>query len=180
MDMILGGLFSSRINLNLRQDHGYTYGAYALFQYRKGAGPFFVTTGVRTNVTGPAVTEIFKELSRMQSTPISQAELDLGRDALVRSLPGAFETTQSTVGTISGTYVYDLGLDYYTKYPAQIGAVTIASVQDVAKRYLTPDKFVVIAAGDRAKIEPQLKKLNLGPIELRDADGNLITAKAAR
>jgi zinc protease len=180
MDMILGGLFSSRINLNLRQDHGYTYGAYALFQYRKGAGPFFVTTGVRTNVTGPAVAEIIKELSRMQSTPISQAELDLGRDALVRSLPGAFETTQSTVGTISGTYVYDLGLDYYTKYPAQIGAVTIASVQDVAKRYLTPGRFVVIAAGDRAKIEPQLKKLNLGPVEIRDADGNPIAAKRAK
>ena len=88
MDMILGGLFSSRINQNLRQDHGYTYGAYSLFQYRKGPGPFFVTTGVRTDATGPAVEEIFKELARMQRAQVNADELALGRDALVRSLPG--------------------------------------------------------------------------------------------
>jgi zinc protease len=173
MDMILGGLYSSRINLNLRQDHGYTYGAYSLFSYRKGPGPFFVSTGVRTNATGPAVSEIFKELNRIQETPVSATELELGRDALVRSLPGAFETTQSTVGTVAGTYVYDLGLDYYTKYPQQIGGVTAASVQDVAKRHLVPGTFVVVAVGDRAKIEPQLKKLNLGAMEIRDADANV-------
>ena len=172
MDMILGGLFSSRINQNLRQDHGYTYGAFAAFQYRKGPGPFFVASGVRTNVTGPAVGEIFKEIARIRSTPVSAEELTLGRDALVRSLPGAFETTQSTVGTVAGTYVYDLGLDYYTKYPQQIGSVTQANVQDVATRYLTPDKFVVVAVGDRAKIEPPLRALKLGAIEIRDADGN--------
>ena len=175
MDMILGGLFSSRINLNLRQDHGYTYGAYSLFQYRKGPGPFFVTTAVRTSVTGPAVTQILKELARMQNTPVSNDELTLGREALVRSLPGAFETTSSTVGTTAGQYVYDLGLDYYTKYPQQIDSVTAASVQDVAKRHLTRNKFVVVAVGDRAKIEPQLSRLDLGRIELRDADGNLKT-----
>jgi zinc protease len=173
MDMILGGLFSSRINQNLRQDHGYTYGAYSLFQYRKGPGPFFVTTGVRTDATGPAVEEIFKELARMQRAQVNADELALGRDALVRSLPGYFETTQSAVATIAGTYVYDLGLDYYTKYPQQIGGVTSANIQDVARRYLVPAKFVVVAVGDRAKIGPQLEKLNLGGIEIRDADGNV-------
>ncbi len=173
MDMILGGLFSSRININLRQDHGYTYGAFSTFQYRKAAGPFFVASGVRTNATGAAVAEIFKELDRMRTTAVTADELALGRDALVRSLPGAFETTQSTVGTVAGTYVYDLGLDYYTKYPQQIGGVTAASIQDVAKRALEPDKFVVVAVGDRATIEPQLRKLNLGPIEIRDSDGNV-------
>jgi zinc protease len=172
MDMILGGLFSSRINLNLRQDHGYTYGAFSTFQYRKGPGPFFATSGVRTDVTGPAIGETFKEIARIQAAPITAEELTLGRDALVRSLPGAFETTTSTVGTLSGTYVYDLGLDYYTKYPQQIGGVTIASVQDVAKKYFGPNKFVVIAVGDRAKIAPQLQKLNLGTTETRDPDGN--------
>jgi zinc protease len=173
MDMILGGLFSSRINQNLRQDHGYTYGAFSVFQYRKGPGPFYVTTGVRTDVTGPAVEEILHEVARIQAAPVTADELSLGRDALVRSLPGYFETTQSAVATIAGTYVYDLGLDYYTRYPGQINGVTAAGVQDVAKRYLVPTKFVVIAVGDRAKIGPQLQKLNLGGMELRDADGKL-------
>ena len=173
MDMILGGLFSSRINQNLRQDHGFTYGAYSLFQYRKSTGPFYVQTGVRTDATGPAVEEIFKELARMQRTPVSADELALGRDALVRSLPGYFETTQSTVATMASTYVYDLGLDYYTKYPQQIGGVTSANVQDVAGRYLVPGKFVIVAVGDRAKIAPQLQKLNPGALEVRDPDGNV-------
>jgi zinc protease len=173
MDMILGGLFSSRINLNLREEHGYTYGAYALFQYRKGPGPFFVTTGVRTDATGPAVAEILEELSRIQRAPVAPAELELGRDALVRSLPSAFETTRSAAGTIAGQYVYDLGLDYYTRYPQQIGGVTAEGVLEVAKRHLGPGPFVVVAVGDRASIEPQLRRLNLGAIEYRDADGNV-------
>jgi zinc protease len=88
-------------------------------------------------------------------------------------LPGAFETTLSATGTIAGTYVYDLGFDYYTKYPQQISAVTGANIQDAATRYLERGKFVVVAVGDRAKIEPQLLKLNLGNIEIRDADGNV-------
>ena len=173
MDMILGGLFSSRINLNLRQDHGYTYGAYSTFQYRKSAGPFFVGTGVRTNVTGPAITETLKEIARIQREPISADELALSRDSLVRSLPGAFETTQSTVGSTASLYIYDLGLDYWAKYPQQIGGVTVANVQDVAQRYLVPGKLIVVAVGDRAKIAPQLAALKLGAIEVRDTDGNV-------
>lgn len=173
MDMVLGGLFSSRINLNLREAHGYTYGAFAGFQYRKGPGPFSVRTGVRTNVTGPAVDETMKELARMAREPITADELTLSRDALVRSLPGLFETSTGVVDSTAGLFVYDLGLDYWTKYPPQINGVTIANVQDVAKRYLVPGKFVIVAVGDRAKIAPQLQKLNLGAIEIRDADGNI-------
>jgi zinc protease len=173
MDGILGGLFTSRINLNLREDKGYTYGASSVFLYRKAPGPFFVASPVRTDVTAASVQEIFKELARMQNEPVTAAELELGRDALVRSLPGAFETTQSTVGTNANLYVYDLGMDYYTTYPQQIGSVTTTSIQDVARRYLLANRFVVVAVGDRAKIEPQLRKLNLGAVEIRDADGNV-------
>ena len=109
----------------------------------------------------------------MQNTAVTPAELGLGRDALVRSLPGAFETTLSTVGTNANLYVYDLGMDYYARYPQLIGSVTAESVQDVAKRYLTANRFFVLAVGDRAKIEAQLKKLNLGATEVRDVDGNV-------
>ncbi|MDE3153658.1 MAG: insulinase family protein [Acidobacteriota bacterium] len=173
MNMSLGGLFSSRINLNLREEHGYTYGAFTQFVFRKAAGPFLVASGIRTDVTGPAVGEIFKEIRRMDATPLSDAELALARDALVRSLPAEFETGTNVVASFSNIYVYDLGLDYFTKYPGLIGAVTAADVQRVAKAYLVPDRMIVIAVGDRATIVPQLKKLNLGSIELRDADGRI-------
>jgi zinc protease len=173
MNQILGGLFSSRVNLNLREDHGYTYGAFSQFNFRKGTGPFWVQSAVRTDVTAPAVAEIFNELKKIRDTPVSAAELTMGRDALVRSLPAAFETTGSTVFTFGDTYIYDLGLDYYTKFPAQVSAVTVESVQAAARKYLDPDTMMVVVVGDQKKIEPGLKKLNLGAIEYRTADGSI-------
>ncbi|MBI3264088.1 MAG: insulinase family protein, partial [Acidobacteria bacterium] len=173
MNASLGGLFSSRINLNLREQHGYTYGAGSVFQYRRSAGPFFVSTGVRTDVTGASVAEVFKEIGRMVAVPLTADELALARDSLVRSLPGLFETNGQVVNSFAGVYVYDLGLDYYSKYPRQIGAVTAGAVQDVAKRHLVPGRMIVVAVGDRAKIAAQLQKLNLGATEIRNADGDL-------
>jgi zinc protease len=173
MNASLGGLFSSRINMNLREQHGYTYGAGSVFQYRRSAGPFFVATGVRTDVTGASVSEIFKEINRMVEVPLAADELSLARDSLVRSLPGLFETSSQVVSSFTSVYVYDLGLDYFLKYPQQVGAVTAETVQDVAKRHLVPGRMVVVAVGDRAKVAPQLGKLNLGATELRDADGNV-------
>jgi zinc protease len=113
MNLILGGLFSSRINLDLREDHGYTYGAFSQFQFRKGAGPFLIESAVRTDVTAPAITQIFKEVSRMVDTTVTDAELSMGRDALVRSLPADFETSAGTTGSVGDLFVYDLGLDFY-------------------------------------------------------------------
>jgi len=174
MNMALGGLFSSRINMNLREEHGYTYGAGSAFVYRRAAGPFYVATGVRTDVTGPAVSEIFKEIVRTTETPLSAEELARAKDSLVRSLPGAFETSRGVVGNLSNIYVYDLGLDYFSRYPERMSAVTADMAEAAAKKYLVPGKMLVVAVGDRAKIEPQLRKLNLGREELRDADGNLV------
>ncbi|MBI2994052.1 MAG: insulinase family protein [Gammaproteobacteria bacterium] len=173
MNASLGGLFSSRINLNLREEHGYTYGAGSVFRYRRSAGPFFVYSPVRTDVTAASLTEIFKELDRMIETPLTADELALARDSIVRSLPGLFETSKRVVDSFAGVYVYDLGLDYFTKYPQQLEAVTIEAAQDVARRYLVPGRMLIVAVGDRAKIDPQLESLNLGATELRDADGKL-------
>ncbi len=173
MNAALGGLFSSRINLNLREQHGYTYGAGSAFVYRRGAGPFLIGSGVRTDVTAPAVAEIFNEVRRMASTPPDGEELNLARDSQSRSLPGLFETSASAAGSYSDIYLYDLGLDYYAKLPDRLSSVTAASVAALAKKYLDADKMIVIAVGDRAKIEPELKKLNLGAEEIRDADGNI-------
>jgi zinc protease len=171
MNLIFGGLFSSRLNLNLREDHGYTYGAFTEVDLRKSPGPLFLESAVRTDVTAPAVVEMLKEVKRMIDTPVTDAELTMGKGAMVRSLPSAFETSDSTVGTAAELYIYDLGWDYYAKFPAAVAAVTTASVQAAAKAHLRPDRMIVVCVGDRAKIEPGLKKLNLGAIEYRNADG---------
>jgi zinc protease len=171
LNAALGGLFSSRINLNLREAHGYTYGAYSTFQYRRAPGPFFVATGVRPDVTGASVEEILKEVRRIREAPLDEAELRLARESVVRSLPGLFETSPQTVGTLATLFVYDLGLDYFARYPREVERVTAAAVQEAARRYLVPDRMIVVAVGDRQTIEPQLRRLGLGAIEERDAEG---------
>jgi zinc protease len=171
MNLALGGLFSSRINMNLREQHGYTYGANSQFSFRRAPGPFQIASGVRTDVTAPAVNEIFKEVRGMIDQPASEEELQKAKDSLANSLPGAFESSANAVGNFSNVFVYNLGLDYYTRYAQQVNAVTWEQALGAAKKYLVPGNMVVIAVGDRAKIEPELKKLNLGAVEIRDAEG---------
>ena len=171
MNKALGGLFSSRINMNLREQHGYSYATYSNFVFRRGAGPFVVAGGVRTDATAPAVTEIFKEIAGMIEEPMAGEELQKAKDSLANSLPGAFETSLNAVNSFSNIFVYDLGLDYYTGYAQQVNAVTAEQALTVARRYLVPDRLVVIAVGDRAAIEADLRKLNLGAVEIRDAEG---------
>ncbi|HEU5451221.1 MAG TPA: insulinase family protein, partial [Terriglobales bacterium] len=171
MNEILGGLFSSRINLNLREAHGYTYGAFSTFSYRRGKGPFFVGSMVRTDVTAPAVKEVFNELDKMRATQPSAAEVSMAQQTLERGLTAAFETTQQTAATMRNLYTYNLPLDYYRNLPAKYAAVTPGDVQQMAEKYLSPDKMVVVVTGDRAKIESGLKELSLGPTETLDASG---------
>ena len=173
MNTALGGLFSSRINMNLREKNGYTYGASSQFAFRKGPGPFQVASGVRTDVTGPAAAEIINELKGIAGSPMPAEELKRSKDALAYSLPGAFETSAGTVGNLANVFIFNLGLDYYATYAESVYAVSADQALAAAKHYLVPDRFVVVAIGDRAKIEPELKKLNL-PIEIRDADGKVV------
>jgi zinc protease len=180
MAMELGGLFSSRINLNLREQHGYTYGAFAVFQYRRGPGPFLAGSSVRADVTAPAVHEIFNELEKMRSSEMTADELAVSKDNFARSLPGLFETSQSATTAVRDLFVYNLPLDYYNSLPDQIGAVTAADALRVAKQYLAPEKMVVVAVGDRAKIQPELEKLGLGPVEVRDVNGQAVAAVAKK
>jgi zinc protease len=170
----LGGLFSSRINMNLREEHGYTYGAGSFFSYHEAPGPFVVYSDVRTDVTAPATTEIFKELRRMRDTEMTPEELKSAKDSIAQSLPARFEHAAETVGAFSEIYVYNLPLDYFSLLPAQIYAVTPELAQEAAKKYIQPDKMTVLAVGDRAKIEPGLKKLNLGKTQIRDPEGKLV------
>jgi zinc protease len=178
MNEALGGLFSSRINLNLREQHGYTYGASSQFVFRRSAGPFLISSGVRTDVTAPSVIEIFKEVRRMRETPLTAEELALAKDSLVRSLPAQFETSSSVTSSTANIYTYDLGLDYYSKLPARMSAVTADDVKAAAEKYVVPEKLIVIAVGDRARIASELQKLNLGAVETRGADGMPVTGGA--
>jgi zinc protease len=173
MNAALGGLFSSRINLNLREEKGYSYGMFSGFRYDRTPGPFVIAGSVRTDVTGASVSEIFKEVRGVRSTPLPAAELAGARDSQVYSLPGQFETNSSIGASLAETYVFDLPPDYWRTLPDQFRRVTAAQVQAVANKYLVPERMKVIAVGDQAKVLPQLKSLNLGQPELRDADGQV-------
>ncbi len=174
MNAALGGLFSSRISNNLREDKGYTYGANSGFQLRRSTGIFAVRTSLRTDVTAPGVAEIFKEVRGMRDKPVGAEELQRARDSQVRSLPGEFETGAATAQAFGGTYLYDLGLDYYAKLPARLNAVTAQDMQLAARKYVVPERLVVVVVGDQAKIEPELAKLKLGKVEHRDADARVV------
>lgn len=180
MNTALGGLFSSRINLNLREAHGYTYGAFSQFIFRRNTGPFWVSSGVRTDATAPAIAETLKEIGRISATPMSRDQLAMARDSLTRSLPSVFETSSSAVGTLADLFIYNLGLDYYSNYPALISAVTAEAAQAAAKKYLLPDKLIVVLVGDRAKFEAGVRKLNLGVVELRNSDGTVISGTVTK
>jgi len=171
MNTALGGLFSSRINMNLREEHGYTYGAGSGFDFRRGAGPFAIATGVRTDVTAPAVTEILKEVRGMAESPMKTEELARAKDARTQSLPAGFQTSQAAAASIAQLFIYDLGLDYYSHVAERVSAVSTDEAFAAAKKYLVPERMVIVAVGDRAKIEPELRKLNIAPVEVVTPDG---------
>ena len=173
----LGGLFDSRINMNLREKNGYTYGASSYFNFRRGVGPFYILSSVRTDVTSDALREMFKEVDGMQTSPLTPSELLLAKDAESRSLAGRFETMPQTVDTSSELFLYSLPLDFYSQLPAKVDAVTIADVERVAKQYFVPGKMFIVAVGDQKKIESGLQSLNMGKIQLTSFDGT--PAKAA-
>jgi zinc protease len=178
MNQILGGLFSSRVNLNLREKHGYSYGAFSAVLERRGVGPILVGASVSREATGPSIQETFNEVKGMLEKEVTAEELKLAKESISRSLPALFETTQSTVGTIGWLFLYDLPADYYEGLPGRLDAMTAQEIHDATKRHVRPDRMVVIAVGDRKAIEPQIVKLDLGPIGHRSPDGFPATAAA--
>jgi zinc protease len=174
MNTDLGELFSSRINMNLREAHGYTYGAGSTFVFHRQPGPFIAFSDVRTDVTAPATTEIFNELRRMRNTQMTPEEMKLSKDSITRSMPGRFERGTEEAGTFAELFIYDLPLDYFSKLPEAVDAVTPEQAQAMAQKYIHPEKIVVLAVGDRSKIEDGMKKLNLGKLEIRDTEGKIV------
>jgi zinc protease len=175
MNYTLGGSFGSRINMNLREVHGYTYGAQSAYVKYHDGGEFFAGGLVRTNVTAPAAKEMMGEIRNFPIKPSNAEELAMAKEASVRSLPGRFETTAAVARALDDIFVNSRPLDYYANLPAKYAGMTEADMARVAKQYLHPDQLVIVTAGDRAKIEPELKDAGLGPVEVRDINGKLVT-----
>jgi len=165
MNTMLGGLFSSRINMNLREEHGYTYGAFSFYSFYRGIGPFFAGAQVRTDVSAPATQQLFKELGDIHAKPLTDPELRMSKDSIIRSLPGQFESADDVNWQLTGLWLYGLPMDSYTRLPAQIESVTSADAQRAATKYIHPENMLVIAVGDKSKIESGLKDLKLGSVE---------------
>src|SRR5262249_28130570 len=128
LNYTLGGSFGSRINMNLREVHGYTYGARSGFSNYKDGGEFFSISLVRTDVTGPAAKEMMNEIRNFPTKPSTAEELAAAKEASIRSLPGRFETMASVVGAIGSIFVYDRPLDYYANLPKKYDAITEADI----------------------------------------------------
>jgi zinc protease len=171
MNTVLGSAFSSRLNLNLREKNGYTYGAFSALTERRDTGILLAGASVRADVTGASIQETMRELNGMREHPITAEETAFAREAVSRALPSQFMTTQSTAGTIGSLYLWDLPADYYQGLPARLAALTAADVQAATMKLLAPDRMVIVAVGDRAKIEPQITPLSLGAIRNQRADG---------
>ncbi|HVF30719.1 MAG TPA: pitrilysin family protein, partial [Pyrinomonadaceae bacterium] len=175
MNSILGGQFTSRINLNLREDKGYTYGARSTFAFRRGAGPFQAGGDIQTAVTKEAIAEFMKELNDIRGgRPVTQKELDYNKQGLIRRYPSGFETVGQISGQLASLVTYGLPDSYFNEYISKVNAVTVADIDRVAKKYLDPSKMAIVIVGDRKVIEPGLKDLGY-PISLLDVEGKPVT-----
>jgi zinc protease len=169
MNTILGGSFTSRLMQNLREQHGYAYGARSSFDFRLSTGPFVAAAAVQTDKTAPALTEFFKELEAIRKT-VTEAEVAKARNYVALSFPSDVETTGDIAAKLAEQFLYDLPGDWLDSYVSRIGAVTLDDVRRVATEYVDPAKVAAVVVGDRSKIEADVKALNLGPIKVQTVD----------
>jgi zinc protease len=171
MNAVLGGLFSSRINLNLREKHGYTYGAFSSIDWRRQAGPFVVSSAVQSEVAAPAAREALGEIERFRNDLIDDDELTLATNYLVGVFPIRFETTAAIAGALAALARYGLPEDFYDTYRDNMRAVTPRDVQRVAREHLDPGVLQLVLVGDASTIRKPLDDLGFGPLTLYDVTG---------
>ena len=176
MNAVLGGLFSSRINLNLREEHGYTYGAFSAFEWRRAAGPFVIQTAVKSDVTGAAVREILHEIERMRSEEISTDELTLATSYLDGVFPIRYETTSAIATALSNLVIHDLPEHFYDDYRARVRAVTTQDVLRAAQRHLHTDQLRIVVVGDPRAIATPLSEIHGASVEIVTPDGTEVAA----
>lgn len=164
LNTILGGSFTSRLNTNLRETHGYSYGASSGFDERISAGSFSARAGVQTDKTAEALREFFVELTGILK-PIPGAEVDKAKNYVALGFPAEFETSGDLAQKLEEQVVHALPDEYFPSYIRSVVQVNGPSVEKAAARYIQPDKFAVVIVGDRKAIEPGIRALKIGPIE---------------
>lgn len=169
MNTILGGYFGSRINYNLREVHGFTYGARSYFNPRLYAGDFSVDADVRSEVTDTSVSLIMDELNRISTEEVSDDELQTVKNYLTGVFPLQLETANAVASRVINLKLYDLPKDYYNKYISEINKLTKQDILNAAKRYIIPGKIRIVVSGDAGKIKEKLKRF--GDVKVYDADG---------
>jgi len=181
MNAILGGQFVSRINMNLREEKGYSYGAESSFSFLRGPGPFEAGGPVQTAVTKESLVELLKELTDITgSRPVTEAELAFAKQRIVQGFPSRFETTFGVAGQVAILVADELPDDEFDHYQSRIEAVARADVDRVARAYITPEKMAILVVGDRAQIERPLESLpSVKTIQRLDTEGNSLSAPAA-
>ena len=174
MNTILGGMFQSRLNANIREEKGYSYGVNSNFAYGKGPGAFRAGGAIFSGKTDAALIEFMKELKGiLGDRPIRDEEIKTAKDSLIQRLPQRFSSLTGISDTISGMVIYDLPDDYYQTYAKNIAAVTKEDLVRVAKRYIDLNHLAIVVVGDRATIEGPLKATGVAPITIVDLDGNI-------
>ncbi|MEJ7860550.1 MAG: pitrilysin family protein [Pyrinomonadaceae bacterium] len=175
MNSILGGQFSSRLNMNLRESKGYTYGASSNWSFRRGGGAFGASANVQTAVTKESIAEFIKELRGIGGEiPITPKELEYNKQSLIRRYPAGFETPSQIDTQLVNLDINNLPNTYFNDYTGNINAVTIQDVNRVARKYLDPSKMAMVIVGDRNAIEPKLKELGF-PVIAVDMEGKPVS-----
>lgn len=169
MDRIVGGGASARLFMNLREVHGYTYGAYSMLVARRYAGPWIAQGSMRTDATGGAMTEFMNEINRIRDQPVPERELEENKRSIVAGFALTLEHPAELLDYAIAVKVYHLPDDYWDTYPAKIMAITAEQVQRVARKYIVPDDLQIVAVGDAAKLKPVFDKY--GAVQVFDANG---------
>jgi zinc protease len=169
MNAVLGGLFSSRINLNLREAHGYTYGASSYYDWRRQSGPFVISTAVQSEVTAAAISETLKEIDGIRENEIGQDELTLATSYLEGVFPIRYETTSAIAGALANMVTFGLPENYFDTYRQKIASVTTQDVLAAAKKHVKPEELQVTVVGNPDLIREGVENLAIGPLSVREA-----------
>jgi predicted Zn-dependent peptidase len=171
MNAVLGGQFVSRVNLKLREEKGYTYGARTSFDWRRGVSPFALQTSVHTASTADAIADCLAEFEALRGTrPPTDQELSLAKASLTRGYPRGFETAQQVSRSVAVLSLYGLPDTYFEEFVPKVNAVTSADIVDAAARHLDPSRLTTLVVGDHSAIAESLTRLNLGVPDLRVAE----------
>jgi predicted Zn-dependent peptidase len=174
MNTILGGMFQSRLNANIREEKGYSYGVGSSFAFGKGPGAFRTGGDIVSAKSDAALMEFMKELRGIRGErPITDEELATAKDALTQRLPGTFASAQSINNAIVSLWTQGLPDDYYQQYAGRIAAVRREDVVRVARQYVDVDHLAIVIVGDRATIEGPLRAAAIAPIAITDIEGRI-------